>query len=104
MNGDKLTDEILRALRVADHARENGDSTDLRPRLPPDWSVQRDFGFGIIILSVFTLILSCVVPEDYRWMFFLFSFLLLFVGAWKIDRPQRSILRRRRLESTVHHS
>lgn len=48
------------------------------------------FGVGMLILSVFVLVLILVLPDIDRWMFGGFAFVLLCVGAYKIDRSNHA--------------
>jgi hypothetical protein len=97
---DQLRDEVLRTLRVAGKSQ-----TEMPPGDPVPSNQQprsrRDFGFGMLALAIFALILTTMAPVGDRWMLGFIAFVLLFVGVWEIDHAQREIRKQQRLESTM---
>jgi len=95
---EQLYNDVLRTLRVADSAKSREGIGDAEPPRNPR---RRDFGFGMLGLSLFTLIFTTLVPLEVRWMFGSSASVLLLVAAWEIDRPLREIRNQKRLQSKM---
>lgn len=58
-------------------------------------AAQWRFGATLVLVSIFTLGISLMLPDsEGQWMFFSFAWLILFVGIWHVDAANRKARRK----------
>jgi hypothetical protein len=54
------------------------------------------FSIGIVLLSIFVLILSFILPDNDQWFWASVAFFILLVGAWQFDKSNHEMVKARR--------
>lgn len=58
--------------------------------MPLKIAAQWRFGATLVLVAIFTLVISLILPDaEWRWLFFSFAWLVLFVGVWHVDAANR---------------
>lgn len=96
----QLVENIVKTLRVAHGASARTLPENNEPLLTPP--SRRDFGFAMLGLSIFTMLLAILLPPGNGVMFGFFAFVFMSIAAREIDRPKREYRKRRQQSGKAH--
>lgn len=87
-NENRFQDVRKDVLNILNSATEPEQLSDAKKR----WR----FSVGMILLSIFVLILSFILPQKDQWLWATAAFIILSIGAWQFDKSNREMAKARR--------
>lgn len=86
MPDERLIEEVQEILEAASKNHElvqpDGNQNVLKKN-------QFQYGFGMMLLSIFVFLLKDILPDKGQWLWIVYSIVLLSVGVWYIDKSNK---------------